>query len=129
MLVFTSSRPTSHRISILVDVVDGQLKGRGREGLRHGVAGVASVCRGRNGRVLLQGSQGSCVGRIVCEWDISGAVQAAGCLDARDIMGHGIDGSDRTTLGDKRGKSIEVFNAMYIPKMNTFNNTNDSNCS
>lgn len=87
----------------LVDIVDGQLEGCGREGLRHGVASVTSVCRGRHRRILLQSGQSCRVGGVVCDGDVSSSVQAACCWDTLDVVGHGIDGSDWTTLGKQEG--------------------------
>lgn len=82
----------------LVDVVDGQLEGCGGEGLRHGVAGVTSVSCCRHCRIFLQSSQRSCVGGVVCYGDVAMSIQAARCRDALHVVGHGIDGSDRTAL-------------------------------
>jgi len=42
--------------------MDGQLEGCGGKGLRHGVAGIATICCGCHGRVFLQSSQSSGVG-------------------------------------------------------------------
>ena len=85
--------------------MDGQLEGRGGEGLRHGVAGVASVGGGRHRRVFLQGGQGRGVGGVVCDGDVPGSVQAARCGDALHVVGHGVDGSDGTALGNDGGKT------------------------
>lgn len=91
----------------LVDVVQRQLEGSGREGLRHSIAGVTSVRRGHGG-VFLQRRQSGCVGSVVCDGDVPSSVKAAGCWEALNAVGHGVDGSDRTTLGhdeEKKGGS------------------------
>lgn len=89
----------------LVDVVDRQLE-CGREGLWHGVSGVSSIrCScSRNRCVLLQGSQSCRVGSIVCNGDVAGAIQAASGWQTLDVMGHGIDGGDGTTLAGGQSK-------------------------
>lgn len=96
----------------LVDVVERQLEGGGREGLWHSIAGVASVRRG-HGCVLLQSGQSGCVGSVVCDGDVPSPVKAAGCWEALDVVGHGVDGSDWTTLGHdeekERGFRKEFF--------------------
>lgn len=93
----------------LVDVMDRQLE-CGREGLWHGVGGVSSIrCSCSCNRcVLLQGGQSCRVGSIVCcNGDVAGAIQAASGWQTLDVMGHGIDGGDGTTLAGGRQRERE----------------------
>lgn len=96
----------------LIDIMDRQLEGCCREGLRHGVACVATIRRSRHCRVLLQSRQSRCVGGIVYG-DIASSIQAPGCRDTLHVMGHGIDRCDWTTLGlDEQKENWDIVNTL-----------------
>lgn len=84
----------------LVDVVDGQLEGCGGKGLWNSIACVSSICCSRHSCILLQSGQSRCVGSVVCDGDVSTSIQATSCWDTLYVVGHGIDRSDRTALGN-----------------------------
>lgn len=92
----------------LVDIVDGQLEGCGREGLWHRVACVSPICCSRHRCILLQSGQSCCVGSVVCDGDISSSIQATTCWDTLYAVGHGIDRSDWTALENARKRQGEV---------------------
>ena len=101
----------------LVDVMDGQLEGRCREGLWHSIAGVSSICCSCHGCVLLQSSKSCRVGSsVVCDGDVSSSIQATGCWDALYVVGHGIDRSDWTTLGNvgEREGGIQLKHVLSV---------------
>lgn len=93
----------------LVDVVDGQLEGCGGESLWHGIASIPPICCGRHRCVLLQSSQSRCVGSVVCDGDVSSAVQATSCWNTLYVVCHSIDRSDWTALGITTRQAFDLI--------------------